>query len=87
MVTINQVIEFLKDQTGCNQMSVDSAITEDLGVDDFDNLINNFSKEFNVDVSSWLWYFHCGEESGWNNIGAYFFLLLIRELLILRLFH
>lgn len=26
-----------------------------------------------MDISSCLWYFHCGEEGSWNNIGGTFF--------------
>ena len=72
---LTTIIEFLEDQTGCREVSATSDITEDLGVDgdDFDDLLRRFSSVFNVDVSGCLWYFHCGEEGGWNSIGGMFF--------------
>jgi hypothetical protein len=73
MVELAEIVAFIKDQTGCDKVAENSDITEDLGVygDDFDELIVNFSKKFNVDISSCLWYFHCCEEG--NSIGGAFF--------------
>jgi len=73
MVELAEIVTFIKDQTGCEEVFENSDVTEDLGVDgdDFDDLIADFSKKFNVDISSCLWYFHCGEEG--NSIGGAFF--------------
>lgn len=48
-------------------------IFKDLGIvgDDFHELIEGYSKEFNVDMSSYLWYFHADEE-GHNFPGELF---------------
>lgn len=75
MIELAEIVKFLKDQTGCDKIFENSDVTEDLGVDgdDFDDLVVTFSKKFNVDISSCLWYFHCGEEGNWNSIGGAFF--------------
>ena len=75
MAELSEIVEFLKNQTGCDTVLDNSDVTEDLGVDgdDFDDLVLNFSKKFNVDTSSCLWYFHCSEEGSWNSIGGTFF--------------
>ena len=75
MAEVVEIIEFLKSKTGTNKVSEDSDLGNDLGVDgdDYEELIMEFSKKYNVDVSSYLWYFHCSEEGSWNSIGGVFF--------------
>jgi hypothetical protein len=54
-------------------MNESTALEEDLGVygDDMNELIEEYSKRFNVDVSDYRWYFHTGEEGvGLINIGG-----------------
>src|SRR5690606_6725679 len=63
---------FLKERTGADNVLENSDIANDLGVDgdDYDELVYEFSKKYNVDVSSCLWYFHWSEEGSWNSIGG-----------------
>ncbi|PWV56382.1 DUF1493 family protein [Chitinophaga sp. S165] len=73
MYELSQILHFVKDQTGADEIFENSDINQDLGCDgdDFDELINKFSTEFNVDLSTYLWYFHSAEEG--NNIGGAIF--------------
>ncbi|MBK7307659.1 MAG: DUF1493 family protein [Chitinophagaceae bacterium] len=75
MAEASEIIEFLKDRTGTDVVTENSDIANDLGVDgdDYDELISEFSKKYSVDISSFLWYFHCSEEGSWNSIGGSFF--------------
>jgi hypothetical protein len=75
IVELPGILKFVRDQTGSDEVFENSDIAEDLGVDgdDFDELINNFAKKFNVDISPCLWYFHFTEEGNWNSIGGAFF--------------
>lgn len=75
MAELSEILQFVKEQTGSDEVFDNSDITEDLGVDgdDFDKLIGSFATKYNVDVSSCLWYFHCAEEGSWNSIGGVFF--------------
>ena len=75
MVELAEIIKFVKDHTGSDEVAENSDIADDLGVDgdDFDELIGSFAKKYNVDVSSCLWYFHFAEEGSWNSIGKAFF--------------
>ena len=75
MAEVAEIIEFLKDKIGVDNVSENSDIGNDLGVDgdDYDELIIAFSKKYNVDISSWLWYFHCSEEGSWNSLGGMLF--------------
>ncbi|WP_188315868.1 DUF1493 family protein [Chitinophaga agrisoli] len=65
MHTLSQILKFVKDQTGADEVLENSDINRDLGCDgdDFDELISKFAREYNVDTSSCLWYFHCTEEA------------------------
>jgi hypothetical protein len=75
MVELSEIINFVEKHTGADNVSENSDLTKDIGVDgdDFDELINEFAKKYNVDISSCLWYFHCSEEGSWNSIGRAFF--------------
>jgi hypothetical protein len=74
MTDITEIIEFVKEETGARNVTEDSDIETGLGCygDDFDELIEKYSKSFNVDMSTYLWYFHTGEE-GYGSIGGLFF--------------
>jgi hypothetical protein len=56
-----------------SKLSPESDLMEDLGLegDDFSELIEDFSKKYDIDMDSYLWYFHHREE-GWN-LGALIF--------------
>jgi hypothetical protein len=43
-----------------------------VGGDDFKELIDEYAKAFNVDMTLYLWHFHADEEGGWNSIGRSF---------------
>lgn len=75
MAEISDILNFLEVQTGSEDVSENSDITNDLGVDgdDFFELIAEFGKKYQVDISSCIWYFHCAEEGSWNSIGGAFF--------------
>lgn len=77
MYSVDDIISFVREQTGTRKEKIDikTDIFNDLGVagDDCDELMGAYSKKFNVDLSSYLWYFHCGEEGSWNSIGGIFF--------------
>lgn len=75
MAEVFEIIEFLKVQTGADDITEYSDIVNDMGADgdDYDELVYEFSNKYNVDISSYLWYFHCSEEGSWNSIGGSFF--------------
>lgn len=67
------IITFLKELLGRDQINSQTDIFLDLHVfgDDFHEMIEKYSKTFNVDMTSYLWYFHTYEEG--YNISASFF--------------
>lgn len=73
MHNLKQIIDFIKEETGNNQISKDSDICHGIGIygDDFHDLIDAYAKKINVDMTNYLWYFHA-EEEGFN-IGGVFF--------------
>jgi hypothetical protein len=74
MIELSDIIKFVEDKTGADIVLGDSDIADDLGIDgdDFDDFIIEFAKQFSVDISPCLWYFHCSEEGSWNSIGGAF---------------
>ncbi|MCG8579135.1 MAG: DUF1493 family protein [Bacteroidales bacterium] len=72
MISIDEILKFIQDQTGLDSLESDSDIFE-LGIvgDDFDDLIGRFSEKYKVQMGSYLWYFHTDEEG--QNIGGLFF--------------
>lgn len=74
MKSIIEILEFVKEEIGTKKVAEDSDIENDLGCygDDFHDLIEKYSKRFNVDMTTYLWYFHTGEEGG-GSIGGLFF--------------
>ncbi len=73
--TFIDIKKFLEDQVGCDDEEITEScdIVNDLGCygDDFFELMFDFSKKFNVDMTPYLWYFHTKEEG--NSIGGVFF--------------
>lgn len=65
------IIEFVRDLTGVDEINLDTDIFK-LGVvgDDFHELISKYAEEYEVDMSEYLWYFHADEEG--QNFGALF---------------
>jgi acyl carrier protein len=76
MYTLDDITEFVAKQTGVKPTNIapESCLVEDLGVegDDFFELAHAFAEHFNVDMSSYRWYFHHAEE-GIAGLGALFF--------------
>nr|WP_294903084.1 DUF1493 family protein [uncultured Lacibacter sp.] len=63
---VDEIIAFVIKQTGCAKSEV-SAVTDIFNElscvgDDFHELIEKYALQFNVDMSSYLWYFHADEE-------------------------
>jgi len=71
----NRILNFVAEQLGCSkdEVELNTDLVKDLGCygDDLDEFIRAYSKEFQVDVSGYLWYFHAKEEG--NSFGGAFF--------------
>ena len=67
------ILTFLTDLVGREKIVSQTDIFLDLGVtgDDFHEMIEKYQKTFNVDMTSFLWYFHADEEG--QSIGGGFF--------------
>ncbi|MBL7974181.1 MAG: DUF1493 family protein [Candidatus Kapabacteria bacterium] len=74
MYTLTNIIDFITQQTESSKVAKDSDIELDLGCtgDDFNDLIEKYAEQFNVDMSLYLWYFHHSEE-GLMSVGNIFF--------------
>lgn len=70
---LEEVLLFLQEHTGQGPVAPDADILADLGVfgEGFNRLVRAFSIRFQVDTTSYLWYFHTDEES--QTIGSLFF--------------
>jgi len=72
MSTTNEIIEFVKEYSGINNITDDTDIfNAGITGDDFDELIEKFAKKYSVEMTNYLWYFHSNED-GWNT-GELFF--------------
>src|SRR5262249_53473401 len=71
--TFDEVAAFVPEETGQQHICPSSELGKHIRIwgDDYWELINAYSKKFNVDVSGFLWYFHSVEEG--HNIGGLFF--------------
>jgi len=71
---LNDIRNFLEDYSGVYPDDPDIDIFKDMGVvgNDFHEMIEKYSKLYDVDLSDYLWYFHADEE-GFNGIGRHFF--------------
>ncbi len=74
MYTIDDITEFLKEQYPFDSLNCNDDLQRDLGItgDDWFELIEAYSKQFEVDVSNCLWYYHNTEE-GYGGLGQLFF--------------
>jgi hypothetical protein len=70
---IDEIVNFLEDYSGIHPESPYTDIFKDLGLvgDDFHEMIDNYAKEYQVDMADYLWYFHANEEG--HSISGYFF--------------
>lgn len=75
MYALEDIIEFIKEQTARREVNADDDLFNDLGIagDDHDEFMQAYSKKFNVDMSSYLWYFHTNEEGSTSSIRSNFF--------------
>lgn len=73
MTTLHEIIQFVRERTGAQNVNPESDINSELGVDgdDFHELMREYSDKFNVDMDTFLWYFHSGEEG--QNLGGIIF--------------
>ncbi|GAA4842233.1 DUF1493 family protein [Algivirga pacifica] len=73
MSWLNEIRNFLEDYSGVYPENPDIDIWKDMGIvgDDFHEMMGKYSKQYDVDLSNYLWYFHTNEEG--QNIGGLFF--------------
>lgn len=71
--TIDDILSFLEQQSRA-PAEPDNDLQNDLGItgDDWFEIIDAYAKEYNVDISNCLWYFHNSEE-GHDGLGQIFF--------------
>jgi hypothetical protein len=62
--SVDEIIEFLKDLAGTDDIYPTSDIFEDVGMggDDFHEMIEKYARQFSVNMDNYLWYFHADEE-------------------------
>ncbi len=72
MNKLNEIIYFVKDILGIDEIELESDIFK-LGVvgDNFHEMIDKYTKIYELDMTEYLWYFHADEEG--QNLGAIFF--------------
>lgn len=75
MITEKEIIDFIETEYWKSNLQSNSDIFETVRIsgDDCYELIEKFSKKYDVDISNFLWYFHHEEEGSWNSIGGYFY--------------
>lgn len=75
MTSVNNVIEFVARETGCNvhDISTESDLSKDVGLDGDDaaELMSKFGRQFNVDMSGFIFNKYFGPEA------AFFFLNIL----------
>ena len=71
--SVDNIIGFLKELSGLQDIKSESDIFADLGMtgDDLHEMIDKYSKRYSVNMEKYLWYFHTNEEG--FNTGALFF--------------
>jgi len=60
-----EIIDFIKEYSGNIKIQNNSNICDDLGIDgdDFFELMQKYSDVYDVNMDTYLWYFHSGEEA------------------------
>lgn len=73
-ITEEEIIHFLKEETYEEEITSETDIFNECGIsgDDSHELIEKYQMKYGVDMSNYLWYFHCDEE-GITSIGGMFF--------------
>ena len=74
MITEKEIIDFIETEYWKSNLNSNSDNFETVRIsgDDCYELIEKFSKKYDVDISNFLWYFHHEEEGSWNSIGGVF---------------
>lgn len=74
MKSLTEIVDFVKKEIDVKDVKPDSDIEYDFGCygDDFHEFIEKYSTSFDVDMTTYLWYFHTGEE-GIPGLGSLFF--------------
>lgn len=76
MASLSEIYSFLSEVSGIriDRFKPDADLFDDLGIDgdDFFALEDEFARRFAVDMSTYRWYFHHGEEGG-PSIGRFLF--------------
>lgn len=71
MTSIDGIIKFVECETGLDNVKVDTDIFHEGVVgDDFHDLIEKYTEKYSVEMTDYLWYFHCDEEGA--SIGGFF---------------
>lgn len=70
-----QIDSFISEKTSIDELGPNDDLLNDQGVggDGFHELIEEYAKLFNVDMTGYLWYFHADEEGVGISIGGIFF--------------
>ncbi len=73
MYSAEDILKVIEEFSGETNIAIDDDIYE-IGLigDDFEDLMELYASRFNVDMTSYLWYFHTDEE-GSPGLGGYFF--------------
>ena len=73
-ITEEEIIQFLKEETCEDKITSDTDIFNECGVsgDDCIELLEAYQNKFDVNMTNYLWHFHCTEE-GMGSIGGTFF--------------
>ena len=63
-ITEANIHDFIRQYSGTTNFSSDSDIFAELEItgDDFEDFIQEYQRKFDVDMSTYLWYFHSDEE-------------------------
>jgi hypothetical protein len=73
-ITEEEIIQFLKEETYEEVITSETDIFNECGIsgDDSHELIEKYQMKYNVDMSNYLWYFHCDEEGSTFITGMFF---------------
>lgn len=71
--TLEDIINFLKDQSFEDEISPETNVCDEIGMrgDDFHEMMTAYAEKFSVDMTGYLWYFHSEEEGSWTSISLF----------------
>ena len=74
MPSFDEIAALVREQTGFERVTPTARLVEDIGADgdDMFELMERYSERFGVDLSTYRWYFHHGEEGSWSMGGLVF---------------